>query len=511
MTAMRDDTIHHRANRIGTRTLPLPRLGLRRLFAGCLAVFLIPWAILPSLQAAPRTYRIMPVGDSITEGGGSFSNWRYPLWEKLYTAGYVVEYVGSRKSPSRIGDLCHEGYGGKNSGFLAATVPANFKRHPADVVLLHAGHNQFADQQPVPRIVRDTEDLIAGFRAVNPKVIVLLAQPIPSGKLPKYSYIPELHGELAKLASRLDRAAAPVRIVPQGDGFDPVRDTVADLVHPNESGAAKMADRWFEALVRVLEKPASSYEPRIVPYKKTGKGDLALHVFRPAGEGSGPRPAIVFFFGGGWKHGTPLQFYPECAWFAAKGVVAISADYRTSFTHGTTPFEAVADGKSAIRWIRLHAGELGVDPKRIVAAGASAGGQVAAATGTLSALDDPSDDLTVSSRPDALALWYPVLDNGPDGYGDATIKARYRGFSPLHNVTARTPPALVFLGTKDALVPVQTIRAFERRMTEAGVRCQVEVIDGGGHPLYSYREGPSAVRDRLLPECHAFLRSVGVF
>jgi lysophospholipase L1-like esterase len=94
---------------------------------------------------------------------------------------------------------------------------------------------------------------------VNPEVIVLLAQPITSGKLPKYSYIPELHGELAKLASRLDRAESPVRIVPQGEGFDPHKDTVADLVHPNESGAAKMAGRWFEALVKVLENPGTSF------------------------------------------------------------------------------------------------------------------------------------------------------------------------------------------------------------------------------------------------------------
>jgi lysophospholipase L1-like esterase len=245
------------AHRVARRNQHRPLL--RNPVIRILSALLVLLTLLPPLHGAQKTYRIMPVGDSITEGGESFSNWRYPLWEKLFSAGYLVEYVGSRKSPSRIGDLAHEGYGGKNSGFLAATVPGNFKKHPADVVLLHAGHNQFADQKPVPRIVEDTEELIAGFRAVNPEVIVLLAQPITSGKLPKYSYIPELHGELAKLASRLDRAESPVRIVPQGEGFDPHKDTVADLVHPNESGAAKMAGRWFEALVKVLENPGTSF------------------------------------------------------------------------------------------------------------------------------------------------------------------------------------------------------------------------------------------------------------
>jgi acetyl esterase len=460
------------------------------------------------LPAAPKTYRIMPVGDSITEGGGTFSNWRYPLWEKLYTAGYLVEYTGTRKSPSRIGELPHEGYGGKNSGFLAATVPANFEKSPADIVLLHAGHNHFAEEKPVPQILKDTETLIEAFRRTNPKVVVLLAQPITSSKLPKYSYLPELHTALAGLAKKLTRPASPVIIVPQGEGFDPARDTIADGVHPNASGAATMADRWFQALVQVMDKPTVSYQPEIIPYKKTAAGNLTLHVFKPEKPAATPRPAIVFFFGGGWARGTPLQFYPECAHFAARGIVAISADYRTSFTHGTTAIEADSDGKSAIRWVRQHARELGVDPRKIIAAGASAGGQIAAAAGTVPSLDEPTEDPAVSSRPDALVLWYPVIDNGPQGYGDAAIKARYQEISPLHHVTARTPPTLLFLGTKDPLVPVATARDFQARMKTAGVRCELQLIEGAGHPVYEYRKGPSPLRDQILADADAFIATL---
>lgn len=466
-------------------------------------------ALATQLPAAQRIYRIMPVGDSITEGGGSFSNWRYQLWEKLHTAGYLVEYVGSRKSPSRIGDLFHEGYGGKNSSFLAKTVPENFRKHPADIVLLHAGHNQFADQKPVSMILKDTAQLIGEIRAAHPKVTILLAQPITSAKLPKYSYIPELNRSLVPLAESLDQPDSRILIVPQAEGFDPLKDTVADLVHPNESGARKMAERWFEALVKVMDKPAVSYQPEIRTYKKLPAGDLKLYVFNPPGPSAQKRPAIVFFFGGGWKQGTPLQFFPECAWFASKGIVAISADYRTSFTHQTTAFEAVSDGKSAIRWIRQHAGELGIDPTKITAAGASAGGQIAAAAGTLSGGDEANDDRSVSSRPDALALWYPVIDNGPSGYGDAGIKARYREISPLHNVSPQTPPATVFLGTKDPLVPVSTMRDFESRMKQAGVRCEVRLFEGEGHPIYSYRKGASPFRDQILSDCMSFLKSIG--
>lgn len=465
---------------------------------------------LTGAQGSQKLYRIMPVGDSITEGGSTFSNWRYGLWEKLYSAGYLIEYVGSRKSPSRIGELNHEGYGGKNSGFLAATVPGNFKRNPADIVLLHAGHNQFADQKPVPQMLKDTEALIEGFRDVNPKVTILLAQPITSSKLPKYSYIPELHKELVPLAKRLDRPGSRVIIVPQGEGFDPVKDTVADQVHPNASGAAKMVDKWFEALVKVMEPASPAYRPEIRTYKKNPKGDLTLHVFKPSTPSTKPRPAIVFFFGGGWKQGTPLQFYPECAYFASKEMVAISADYRTDFTHGTNAFEAVSDGKSAIRWIRQHAKELGIDPRQIIAAGASAGGQLAAAAGTLKGLDEPSEDPAISSRPDALALWYPVVDNGPQGYGDAKIKARYMEISPLHNVSATTPPTILFLGTKDSLIPVSTARDFESRMEKAGVACEVQLFEGAGHPIYSYKNGASPDRDVILKSCERFFISIGI-
>jgi lysophospholipase L1-like esterase len=215
-------------------------------------LFLILAIAQASCQAAP--YRIMPVGDSITEGGKTFSTYRVPLLEKLRAAGYHVEYVGSRTSPSPLGPLQHEGYSGKNAEFLAGVVGKSFHDHPADVVLLHAGHNHFASQKPVPGIVAALESMIATFRKENPHVIVLLAQVIPSAKLPKYAYIPELNQQIAKLAASLDTPAQRVVLVNQAQGFDPIEDTISDHVHPNARGAEKMASKWFDALVKVLHK-----------------------------------------------------------------------------------------------------------------------------------------------------------------------------------------------------------------------------------------------------------------
>jgi acetyl esterase/lipase len=130
---------------------------------------------------------------------------------------------------------------------------------------------------------------------------------------------------------------------------------------------------------------------------------------------------------------------------------------------------------------------------------------VAAAAGTLSGLDETSEDKAVSSHPDVLALWYPVIDNGPQGYGDAAMKARYQEISPLHNVTAKTPPTILFLGTKDPLVPVSTARDFEARMKKSGVRCEVKLIEGAGHPVYFYQKGASPLRDKVLEDCGGFL------
>jgi lysophospholipase L1-like esterase len=202
-------------------------------------------------DAAARAWRIMPVGDSITEGGATFSNYRRVLAEKLRAAGIAFVFVGTRGTA----ELRHEGYGGKNVEFLAATVPAHFAAHPADIVLLHAGHNHFVEEQPIPGMIAATERLIASFRTTNPKVIILLAQVIPAGKLPKYAYLPELNTALAHLATRLHTAAQPVLIVDQATGFDWRTDTIADLVHPNAAGAAKMAARWFEALKSLPRSP----------------------------------------------------------------------------------------------------------------------------------------------------------------------------------------------------------------------------------------------------------------
>jgi acetyl esterase/lipase len=431
-------------------------------------------------ENSPKRFTIMGLGDSITEGGDNFESYLFPLWEKLFTAGYSFEFIGPRSSKCRIGMLSHCGFSGKNAEFLENCIDSIYRKYPADIVLLHAGHNHFNTENPVPGIIRAQESIIRKIHDINPEAKILVAQVIPSGKLPKYSYLSELNKRIADMVGSMNNPN--VVLVNQAHHFDWEKYTIADKVHPNRDGAAKMAGAWFESLVKVLSKSIQSFHPEIIRYKQANQGDLSLHIFRPEKNVKAEkRPAIVYFFGGGWALGTPLQFYRECAWYASKGMVAVAAEYRISYLHHTTPFESLEDARDAIAWLRKHAEELNIDTSRIVAAGASAGGHLAAATGIIRSPKKES-----LSCPNLLVLYYPVIDNGPEGYGSEEMKNRYKEISPLHNVDRTSPPALFVLGTKDPLVPVKSAEEFQKRMNASGVECELHLIEGASHPIFYY-------------------------
>lgn len=245
-----------------------------------------------------------------------------------------------------------------------------------------------------------------------------------------------------------------------------------------------------------------------VAYKTIGDTILKLHVFNPKEhQPSDKRPAIVFFFGGSWNSGSPSQFYPHCRYLASRGMVAMSAEYRVKSRNKTTPRECVKDGKSAVRWIRQHAGELGIDPKRIAAGGASAGGHVAAAAGTTTGFEEEGAELNISSRPDALVLFNPVFDNGPTGYGHSRVKEYWKEFSPMHNITETAPPTVVFLGTQDKLIPVKTAREYQRLMKEKGRRCDLHLYEGQPHGFFNYKNKENYSRTVIAMD--RFLESLG--
>jgi acetyl esterase len=248
---------------------------------------------------------------------------------------------------------------------------------------------------------------------------------------------------------------------------------------------------------------------KVVVYKLIDTLELKLYIYNPSVAQSKEKafPAIVFFFGGGWNGGDITQFEPHAKHFASLGMVAILGDYRVRERHGTTPFDAVADAKSVFRFLRKHSDLLNIDPNRIVGSGGSAGGHIAAAAAMVSALDDPDDDLSISPVPDALVLFNPVFDNGPDGYGFERIGNRYLEISPIHNIRPGNPPTIVFLGTNDRLIPVSTAEKFRDLMLDSKNKCELHLYEGQGHGFFNYRHKDNYIRTVATAE--AFLLSIG--
>lgn len=267
------------------------------------------------------------------------------------------------------------------------------------------------------------------------------------------------------------------------------------------------------SLLSLLVISSQAADPVSHVYKKVADRELTLNVFNPPDWKAGDqRPAIVFFHGGGWVGGSPKQFLKHCEYLASRGMVAIESDYR-HIAKGDKgpPVDCVHDAKSAMRWVRSHAKELGIDPNRIAAGGGSAGGHLAAFVGMVDGLDDPADDLKVSAKANALALFNPVFDNGPDqGWGRERVGDRYKEFSPAHNITKDDPPAIIFLGTQDKLIPVSVVERFKANMEKAGVRCEAKFYDGQGHGFFNPgKGGTDEYFYQTLLETDKFLTSLG--
>jgi acetyl esterase/lipase len=151
---------------------------------------------------------------------------------------------------------------------------------------------------------------------------------------------------------------------------------------------------------------------------------------------------VVFFFGGGFRNGSTRQFYTKAAYLASRGMVAASAEYRVSSRHSTTVAESFADCRSAMRWMKAHAAELGMDPDRIAAGGGSAGGTCAMSLVAEQNFDAADDDRSVSARPALMLLYNPAVDLG-------VLAGAKPEWSPKNQLRAGMPPMVMFFGTED--------------------------------------------------------------
>lgn len=248
------------------------------------------------------------------------------------------------------------------------------------------------------------------------------------------------------------------------------------------------------------------------PYKRLPDGSsLVVDIYTPGHLAGGEkRPGAVFFHGGGWAGGTRDQFAPQAKRLCERGIICLTVEYRTRNSHGTPPHAALADAKSAMRWIRQHANSLGIDLKRFAACGGSAGGHLAAASLMCPGFDDPQDDTSVPISPTALILFNPVTDNGPEGgYGYNRIKEDFPAFSPAHNIRSGLPPTLFMLGTEDNLIPVDTGKAFKQKMETAGNTCILKLYEGADHGFFNSGRHDNRWYDETLADVIHFLENLG--
>jgi acetyl esterase/lipase len=238
-------------------------------------------------------------------------------------------------------------------------------------------------------------------------------------------------------------------------------------------------------------------------FKKTEQGTLAIHVhFPPGWTAKDQRPALVFFFGGGWTQGNIQQFLKQAEYLATRGMVTARAEYRIKSKHGTTPDKCVEDCKSAVRWLRQHAVQLGIDPKRIAAGGGSAGGHTAAATFTTKGLEAKGEDESISSKPNLLVLFNPVMNT--TRFGDRMgSRAVAKQISPNDNLSKDVPPAILFFGTKDGLL--DGAREFLSKAKEVGLVAELYTAEGVGHGFFNR----SPWLERTLYQVDEFLAKHG--
>ncbi|MBI1348454.1 alpha/beta hydrolase fold domain-containing protein [bacterium] len=252
-------------------------------------------------------------------------------------------------------------------------------------------------------------------------------------------------------------------------------------------------------------------------YKTVGDVKLPLYVYSPKDhQATDHTPCIVFFFGGGWANGSPQQFEQQCQYLASRGMVAITADYRVASRHGVKAVDCVKDAKSAIRWVREHASELGIDPDKVVASGGSAGGHLAACAGVITEFDEPTESANISSRPNAMVLFNPAVSFTPPT--DPVRKKQAEGLanrtgvppeqiSPAHHVVKDLPPTLILIGSDDFLI--EGNREFIAKMEAAGNRCELDLYDGRSHGFFNYGRGNNADFKATTASMDRFLTSLG--
>lgn len=224
-----------------------------------------------------------------------------------------------------------------------------------------------------------------------------------------------------------------------------------------------------------------------VCYKSIGESSLNAYIWRPdpSEGGSFPKSAAAFFFSSGWDHGQVSQFAPHAVYFASRGMVTAAFEYRVGSTFpGAGPLEAMSDAEDAIRWLRLNAVDLDINPGKLLGVGGSGGAHALVST----ALVPSEKGGEGSSVPNAFVLFNPVLDTSRSGFGMERFPdgATAKRCNLVREVKAGLPPTLIFHGTGDRVVPFAGSYEFARRASRKKNQCRLVSYEGAGHGFFNF-------------------------
>ena len=227
-----------------------------------------------------------------------------------------------------------------------------------------------------------------------------------------------------------------------------------------------------------------SGHPDLVYSTLQGFRPITLDLYTPA-RSKLSHPMVIYIHGGGWMNGTArnaaayANFPAVLADLAARGYVVASLNYRLG---GEARFPAATqDVDAAIRWLKAHAADYGIDKTRVAIWGGSAGGQLAALAATDCA---PGDGKTESDCVQAAAIWYGVFDVPalpPGGGPSVYFGADGARASAVTFLDAKDPPFLLIHGDGDRTVPVAQSREMIGKLKALGVRSDLVELPGIDH------------------------------
>ena len=248
-------------------------------------------------------------------------------------------------------------------------------------------------------------------------------------------------------------------------------------------------------------------------FKETATAELRAHIFNPREhQETDQRTAVAFFSAGVWDNVLISQFAPHCLHFRERGAVAIIFEYRELSKHRITPLEAIADGRSALRWLRMNHEGLGIHPDRIVGIGASGGAHLCLSTAMLGDYDEPGDPVDIPCTPNAMVLFSPIVDTTKKGVGHDLFRDPKvaKVTSPSQNVRRGLPPSIIFHGLDDRVSPAEQVVRFAKAMKRKKNQCDLHSFPREGHSFFNFNvnmqhfESTINATDQFLAD-HGFL------